>query len=145
MKGHAVLAHALRLLIEETLDQALADRGLSRLRSPETEDQSRSAWRSATAARVVSVVAIAFGITAQSIICKSRRQPWAIARQTSICILRDSFGFSASQAIAVFNLTDRTTATHAVRAVNRHLARCTRHAAPISAALANFATTPAQP
>jgi chromosomal replication initiation ATPase DnaA len=102
--GFDFLAHAVRLVVEQELDAALARRGLA----PLTVDAARDSWRSKTALQVITAVATSYDIPPAAIIAPGRTQPAAEARQVAAVLLRRIHGFSRSEAIRAIGRTDPT-------------------------------------
>jgi chromosomal replication initiation ATPase DnaA len=113
MKAHTLLVTAIRLIIEEQLDAALADRGLAAI----TVAKSRDSWRAKVILTVLTIVAEEYGITPASIRTAGRPQPQALARQICLTLLRDIDGIDRTEAVAAVGLSDASTANAAYRRV----------------------------
>ena len=105
MNSAELIASAIRLVVEQELDAALARRGLAKL----TENSSREAWRTKAILSTLNEVADSYNITTAEILASGRKQPAAEARQLVSTLLRRLFLFDRSQAVKAVGRMDYTT------------------------------------
>ena len=126
MSPTELLTHAIRLIVEEQLDQALKARGLAMNIHPNDRSDVAKATRShalykaakaSQAAEVTQMVADAYNMKPHDIITKSRTAPGPEARQVVITLLKEMLLFSNQEAAAAVRLTNPTSTRHARKRV----------------------------